>query len=832
MHLRTVEEMLWEVLDATDYRRIVYSSFRKLAYFHDPRSRSLMRRPDPSRRPETPLTSQFSGPLGNAVVLGGLSFGRQQAAVPAQPAAPEPEVFDVTRAQAPRASDARRVAMFDDLMRSPVRTALVVPAAETMLENLQSASRAPLAETFGRWMRGECTPGNTCVLLFAHAELSDVAEFVEGLHYLPQLAAYLQRTAGRRAAPAAARMGHADAGELGRLVQVVRLRRRLEVVDWTELDQMARVMAAQELHVRHWKAELEHFAGAGTPLSITTLTEHELATVPVQDPRGIWERLDAMVGLGTVKEFIQRRRHSLEADRELRAQGRGTGDERASPHLVFTGNPGTGKTVVARLVGELYRDLGLLRSGHLVEADPNDLISSNVGGTAENTAAVIRRALDGVLFIDEAYRLSEQRGGFGAESIDLLLSEMENHRDRLVVIVAGYPGRMTEFMKSNPGLPSRFPDRNRIEFPNYLPDELLTILLRMLENDFGLTCSDDLRAALTTITDALHRTADETFGNARTMRELAADIKDQWAGRTRPSRGSTLAPATAEDVPPAYRTYLDRNTPLAEVLAELDEMVGLGSVKTAIRRMAAVLDLRRRQPSRRSRAVAPHMLFVGAPGTGKTTVAGLIGRVFRSLGLLTNGHVVTATRADLVAGYIGQTAPKTRAKVMEALDGVLLIDEAYDLVGNAFGNDFGREAITELNVLMETWRGRLVVIAAGYPEPMARFLAENEGLASRFTDRIEFPDYDVPELRQIFENLAAAEGYRLAAGVPAKALRWLRRRQESQGPRFGNARAVRELFGRCEQNLAIRLSLLTEEPDEAVFVEITAADVPEPDGQA
>ncbi|MBB5152866.1 AAA family ATPase [Saccharopolyspora phatthalungensis] len=825
LRVRGAEEMLWEILHDAGYERIVFSSFREAVYFRDRHSRELTRRTGERAAPRRSRTMRhFTGPLGDRMVLA--DPARQGAAARSSAGGTD---FG-PRTQPPAASDPQRMMMLDSLMvQESVRTAVVVPAADTLLRNMQMDMRRSFAEMIGRWSAGQIGAGNTCVLLFSQAEFADVVEFVRGLDYLPQLSSRLEALAVRRAAPTVTRIGTPDEPELSRLIQLVRLRNGLRIEDWNALPHITRVMAAQRVGVRTWLPELRSMAERRT-LSVEALRELGLAEVPVLDSRDLWRRLDSMTGLRQVKDFLVAHRHALEADAALRELGRGADAEPTAMHLVFTGNPGTGKTMVAGMIGEFYRDLGLLRRGHLVDASVEDLVSPYVGETSRLTGALVRQALDGVLFIDEAYRLSDQRDGHGGEAIDLLLSEMENHRDRLVVIIAGYPDKIEEFFAANPGLASRFPAGNRLDFPDYSPAELHAILLRQL-TELGLTWCAGLSAALRTITSELYRTRDpETFGNARTMRELATQIKREWAQRTRPVRGGPVDEATEDDIPQRYRPLLGDPAPLDEVLAELDELVGLGAVKDSIRRIAAVLELRRLQPNRPSIALAPHMVFTGSPGTGKTTVAGLMGRVFVALGLLHSGHVVTATRADLVAGYVGQTAEKTREKVMEALDGVLLIDEAYALRGGV-SNDFGPEAITELLTLMVDWRGRLVVIVAGYPEEMAAFLRSNPGLASRFEQHLVFEDYSVPELRLIFERLAESEGFQLGQGVSAKVVRWLeadRDGLQQRGERFANGRTVKNLFGVIESRLAQRVLRLPEAERAANAMLITSIDVPDP----
>jgi SpoVK/Ycf46/Vps4 family AAA+-type ATPase len=808
LRVRDVEEMLWEVLHADGYERIVFSSYRQPVYFRDASSRDLTRsgsRPPAPRRPRA--MKRFSGPLGDQMVM----------TPPARPA-PLPT--------AP--SDPSRLQVLDGLMtQRDIPTAVVVSNAETLVENIQVDMRRPFAEMIGRWTAGRAGERNVCVLLFSQPEFDDVVEFVRGQRYLPQFADRLAALAGRPGGAAVGRLGHADERELSRLVHVVRLRHGLRIGDWTALDHVVRVMAVQELRVRNWRPAL-HRVAVEEPLSLDALRRRGLVAVEVPDTRDLWRRLDEMVGMAAVKDFLTAHRHVLRAESALRAQGRGGDAEPTALHLVFSGNPGTGKTVVARMVAEFYRDLGLLRRANFVEARVEDLVSPNPAETARLTTAAVRRALDGVLFIDEAYRLTEDTHGQGRQAVDVLLTEMENHRDRLVVIIAGYPDRMADFIASNPGLSSRFPHGNRLVFPDFTPDELHAILLRQLDGH-GVSCSPELVADLRTITAALHRTKSADFGNARDMRELAVNVVREWARRTKPEPGDDVPQATPDDIPEKHRPLLARAQPIDVVLSELDAMVGLNDVKESLRGLAAVLQLRQLQGG--GAVVPPHLLFVGSPGTGKTTVAKLMGKAFSSLGLLYKGHVVVATRGDLVGEYIGHTAPKTRAKVMEALDGVLLIDEAYELSRDGVGNDFGSEAIVELITLMETWRGRFVVVAAGYPGPMDRFLRTNDGLHSRITERFVFADYTVPELRSIFIGMVEEKGYRMEPTVPARAVRWLeadRERMREEGRAFGNARTVRNLVGVVERRLATRLMRLPEHERLARSRLLTAQDVPDP----
>jgi SpoVK/Ycf46/Vps4 family AAA+-type ATPase len=515
-------------------------------------------------------------------------------------------------------------------------------------------------------------------------------------------------------------------------------------------------------------------------------------------------KLDAMVGLVPVKQEVKGLVARMQVEQKRRDQGLDV--SALSQHMVFTGPPGVGKTEVARLVGEIYRGLKVLRKGHVVETDRAGLVAGYIGQTATKTLDRCREALDGILFIDEAYSLATGGGDsdFGKEAIDTLLKFMEDNRDRIVVIVAGYRNEMRRFIDSNPGLGSRF--SKTVDFPSYNSSELCEIFRRMAaRQQFALP--DGVEAKLKPWIEG--RAKADDWANAREMRTLLEKSREAQAMRVAGDPAADISVVTIEDIIVATgQKPEDNEIPVAAALEKLDAMVGLAAVKQEVKRLTARLEVeqKRREQGLPIASLSQHMVFTGPPGVGKTEVARVIGEVFRALKVLRKGQIVETDRAGLVAGYVGQTATKTLDRCREALDGILFIDEAYALAsgGGGDGHDFGKEAIDTLLKFMEDNRDRIIVIVAGYPNEMRRFIESNPGLSSRFTKTINFPSYGAADLCEILRRMAARQQFSLPDDFAAALTPWIEAHVRS--PDWGNARSIRTLLEKAREAQAIRIS--------------------------
>lgn len=529
-------------------------------------------------------------------------------------------------------------------------------------------------------------------------------------------------------------------------------------------------------------------------------------TEKVKSLEELKKELNGLTGLQNAKdkinEIIKIQENTI---RKAKQEGRAIGAGLGSMHMVFTGEPGTGKTTVARLVGEIYRELGVLKIGQFVEVTRKDLVSDIVGRTQQLVEDAVNKAIGGILFIDEAYSLyQDDNDSFGKEAVDTLVPLIENHRDELMVIMAGYSKDMDEFIdKANTGLASRF--NTYIEFENYTLDELMVIFDNCLEKDKYIL-EGAAREALRQLLDGKMR--NPKFGNARGVRNLYEEIHRRQMARLADMKdwGANEEHIFREiDVTGSEESVIDSAENLEALMAELDALTGLQNAKAQVR---SLINSVRINKVRQDKGIKPndvgtmHMIFAGSAGTGKTTVARLIGKIYKALGVLSVGNTIEVSRSDFVGGYIGQTEPKTEAVINRSIGSVLFIDEAYSLV-RPEENDYGHEAVEILLKKMEDYRDSMVVILAGYSDKMRQFLEDNEGLTSRFKNWIEFENYSLEEMYEIFCRMIEKDELTLAPDAVDLVKQVIS--EKSAAKDFGNARGVRNLADDFKAHMNDRL---------------------------
>ncbi len=537
--------------------------------------------------------------------------------------------------------------------------------------------------------------------------------------------------------------------------------------------------------------------------------------------------LAALPGLATVKADIAGLIAAVQAEQARQAAGMAV--RPAWKNLVLAGGPGTGKSRVAAIVGRIYRDLGVLTSGHLVEVTRADLIGEYAQGSSALVRAAVNRALGGVLLISDAHDSGGASPARDRAATRALLELITEYRGgNLVVILAGPGTPIRQFLLDNPDLAGRFPVT--IEFPRYTGDELAAIFSsRAQEAGFTLAAgaSDEARALL--VSNSSHPGGDSARLAIGLLDQAAACQARRIMTGTAPVPVAALRELLAADIQAGLMSARPGQVP-PDPFAELEQMTGLASVKHQVRLLAAEAraEQLRRDAGLPVATQSRHMIFTGPPGTAKTTVARLIAAIYAQLGLLSSGHLIEVTRADLIGRYIGETAPRVTQAVASAIGGVLFIDEAYTLALSNSPNDYGPEAIATLLKLMEDHRGDLVVIAAGYEPGMHALLQANPGLASRFPRTVHFPGYTDEQLAAIFTGMARSAGFQLADGTTAKLRAILAATPRRKN--FGNARYVRNLLEQAISAQALRITRpgadLTEIPI------LRAEDLPEPPAPA
>lgn len=531
-----------------------------------------------------------------------------------------------------------------------------------------------------------------------------------------------------------------------------------------------------------------------------------------------YDKLNKLIGLDIVKKQIESIIASDLVEKE-RIKHKGKDYQACSMNMIFGGNPGSAKTTVAKLFAGIAKEKGILKSGAFVERGGMDL--DGLGCVTAIREAFLA-AKGGVLFIDEAYSMVSDT------AVTVLIQEMENRREDVIVILAGYNDRMRDFMKINEGLKSRIP--HWVDFPDYTADELTDIFKLMIE-ERGFQVTDEATKEAHYIFEKVRNT--DNFGNGGYVRNLIDRASQNQAVRLLSDgkdasviKKKELFQITKDDISLLEEGLKNEREP-GTAKKELDNMIGLASVKKIIHKAIAHYKLNKLCIAKgiaREKA-SLHMVFTGNPGTAKTSVARLFAEILKDEKVLSTGTFVEVGRADLVGDHVGATAPLVKRKFKEAQGGILFIDEAYSLC-DSYENGFGDEAINTIVQEMENHRDNIIVIFAGYKEPMQRFLDRNPGMLSRIAFQIEFDDYTTEELCDIAKLMASKKQMTITDAAMDK----LREnfdivREEAD---YGNGRFVRKTLEEAEMNLAERVLQYKEsEITKELITTIEVRDIPD-----
>ncbi len=507
-----------------------------------------------------------------------------------------------------------------------------------------------------------------------------------------------------------------------------------------------------------------------------------------------FEILKSMIGLQQVKEQMATYHDMVRMAIQRRQKGLSVPP--FSLHAAFLGNPGTGKTTVARLYGAMLKQLGLLSSGHVVYKERSSLTGQNYSSEQELTLQAIEEAQGGVLFIDEAHNLynpNDPRDP-GKNVIETLLTTLsDEQKNNWALLMAGYTDGITRLLSCNQGLSSRIPERNRYHFQDYTADELMQIAdSYCIRHNYFL--SDGAREALRMKLNHDYRLRDEQFGNARYITTLlTSEILPAMASRLARRRSVSLFDMLTigrEDIPaPQLKDYKGS-------MRKLYDMVGLGSLKRSIEAHLDMVKLTMLRNEQGIETTMPplHMVFTGNPGTGKTTVASFIGEIYASLGLLSRGDMIYVERKDLVGQFIGDTERNTKEVLNRAKGNVLFIDEAYTLASKDNEKDYGPRALEVLLSALSKEPTDMLVIMAGYKNEMREMLASNRGLRSRIPYTFDFVDYTADELMQIADKVVDRSHFRFSPAARRKLRELVEFKLAGKDAGWGNARFITQLI--------------------------------------
>ncbi len=548
----------------------------------------------------------------------------------------------------------------------------------------------------------------------------------------------------------------------------------------------------------------------------------------VKEVENAREKLEEMIGIRRVKEKINAMKDVNDFARLRREAG--LPFQSPSLHACFMGPSGTGKTTVAGLIGQIYHEMGLLSKGHVIYEERGTLIGRFYDSEQREVERALRNAQGGVLFIDEAYSLfvEEDPKDPGHKVIEALLTALsdESNRDWMLVL-AGYSDDLEKMLNNaNQGLRSRVKDR--FYFDELSEDELIEVAdLYCSRNQYTMT--PEARRAIESVIGRAYASRTKTFGNARYVNEelMAGMVIQAMSSRVRSGAGKPtlkqLKTIEKEDVPAIVPTSASKK------MDQLNRMIGLDSLKKSISSHLNYVNMLNMRMNHGLYTTMPplHMVFTGNPGTGKTTVAELMGEIYASMGLISHGEVIKVEKRDLVGTHVGETEKKMNEVLDRARGNVLFIEEAHQLWSHESDNDYGKIVVDSLMGVLGNDRIDMIVILAGYGPEMKKLISMDRGFKSRFPYTFEFEDYSAEELMEIAQMTIQKENFVISDAAREKLAALVKSAVSRKEESFGNARFVNRLITtQILRNMSDRIEKLNGEPTKEQLMTIEVEDVP------
>lgn len=547
----------------------------------------------------------------------------------------------------------------------------------------------------------------------------------------------------------------------------------------------------------------------------------------------ILEELNGYVGLKNLKHSLSEFITYINFVQERKKQGIDV-KENLTAHCIFLGNPGTGKTSIARILGRFFKSVGLLENGHVVEVDRSTLVGEYIGETAQKTEKVIKQALGGILFIDEAYTLKRDTNGndFGQEAIDIILKRMEDFNGKFFVIAAGYPELMQNFLNSNPGLKSRF--THLFLFDDFSANELVEIY-KLFSSREKFILTPEAEELLTNKLKLIYENEKNSLGNARFVRNLFNETKVQLSKRyhsLKYDERNFYASSTIiiDDILSAFNNYekhskgfVFNDDKLNKYLNELNNLVGLEDVKKTFSKLLASIKVEQLKKERAISSLPKNLnsIFICEPGAGTSTVARLFGKVFKELSLIESGQLVEID-SSYFYGLNKIDSYLTLDKIFQDSIGKIIVvnDSVITLKAKS---DFSDSLLQYFLKKLYLYRDKVVAVLTGNQDEFEDLFESVPVIENQFPNIYNFGHYSTRQLLEIALNICQKKNYQLEEGAWQQMLDLLAKLRSDKNKNFYNARTIKEILNKAIANQEERIISL-KHPKDADLMTITYED--------